>query len=255
MSVLEDRLGWLETFQLASGSHHPDGVACVMEAVAYVAGEPWSDHPICASPIITSFLISWNDAMDDTDRQMLKPYIPRIVGTRTGRGDETTRAWLLTDWLARECAPAFMRFAGLTEQAELLEALAPITSTADARRAQPVLDTARKDAAAACDAATSAATAAAWAAAWTAARAAARAAACDAACDAAARAESWAAAVAAAAARDAARDAACDAAGAPACDAAWDAARAAAGAALAPTVSILQQSALLLLDRMIEVGR
>src|SRR4051812_26835847 len=97
-----------------------------MEAVAYVAGEPWSDRPTCASPVITSFLISWNDAMNDTDRQMLKPYIPRLVGTRTSKKDETIRAWMLTDWLARECAPGFLRLAGLTEQAELVEKLAPL---------------------------------------------------------------------------------------------------------------------------------
>ena len=54
-------------------------------------------------------------------------------------------------------------------------------------------------------------------------------------------------------------DAAWDAAGAAAWDAAWDAARAAAWdaarAALAPTVDGLQKSALILLDRMIEVGK
>ena len=104
--------------------------ACVMEAVSYVAGEPWSDHPRCASPIITSFLIGWNDALHDSDRQILKPYIPRIVGTRTTKADEETRAWMLTDWLARECAPAWLRLAGLTAQAEMLEGLAPLTSAA-----------------------------------------------------------------------------------------------------------------------------
>ena len=75
----------------------------------------------------------------------------------------------------------------------------------------------------------------------------------------AARDAAWAAARDAAwdAARDAARDAAWDAARAAAWAAAWDAARAAAWAAawekLAPTVKLLQSSALLLLDRMIAV--
>jgi hypothetical protein len=243
MSVIEDRLPYLEPLKLGRGSHKPpsNGLvnACVMEAVAYVAGEPFSDHPECASPVITSFLVSWNDAMDDVDRQMLKPYIVRVVGTRTGKRHEEQRAWMLTDWLARECAPAWMRLAGLTGQAESLESLAPLTSAASAREAQPVLDAARKDSAAARDAA------------WDAARAAARAAAWAAAWD-AARAAAWDAARAAA--LDAARAAALDAARAAARAAARDAARDAARAALAPTTRGLQRSALLLLDRMIAVS-
>jgi hypothetical protein len=243
MSVIEDRLPYLEPLKLSRGSHEApsNGMvnACVMEAVSYVAGEPFSDHPECASPVITSFLVSWNDAMNDVDRQMLKPYIVRVVGTRTGKRHEEQRAWMLTDWLARECAPAWMRLAGLTGQAESLESLAPLTSAASAREAQPVLDAARKDSAAARDAA------------WDAARAAARAAAWAAAWD-AARAAAWDAARAAA--LDAARAAALDAARAAARAAARDAARDAARAALAPTTRGLQRSALLLLDRMIAVS-
>ena len=211
MSVIEKRLVYLDGLRLGRGSHDApsNGLveACVMEAVAYVAGEPWSDHPACASPVLRSFLVSWNDSLSDDDRQMLKPYISRLVGTRTTEADETARAWMLTDWLARECAPAWMRLAGLTEQAVALEGLAPLKDGCSARAAQPTLAQARKGSAAA--------GAAAWDAAWDAARAAA-----------------W----------DAARDAARAAARA----AAWD--------ALTPTVAGLQQSALLLLDRMIEVG-
>jgi hypothetical protein len=244
---------WLDHLELVDGAvPGPNGQACVMQAVAYIAEEPWTDHPECASPIITLFLIRWNDAMNDTDRQMLKPYIPRIVGTRTSSADEDARAWMLTDWLARECAPAWLRLAGLTAHAELLEGLAPIVSSRAALDAQPVLESARKGAAAAGDAAAAAARDAAWAAAWDAAGDAAGAAAGDAAWDAAAAA-AWAAAWAAA--RDAAADAAGDAAGDAAWDAAWAAAWAAAVAALAPTVAELQASALLLLDRMIEAGK
>jgi hypothetical protein len=204
MTVVDERLPYIEQLKLSRGSHvsPSNGLveACVMEAVSYVAGEPFSDHPDCASTVITSFLISWNDSMSDKDRQMLKPYIPRLVGTRTTAKDEETRAWMLTDWLARECAPAWMRLAGLIAQAEALEALAPLTSTETARKAQPVLDASRADSAAA---------------------------------------------------GVAARVAAGDAARVAARVAARDAAR----VALAPTVTTLQTSALLLLDRMIEVGR
>ena len=181
MSIIEERLPLLETVTLDAGAHSPDGRFCVMELVAYMAGEPWSASPACASRVITSFLISWNDSLPDDDRQMLKPLVPLVIGTRTTAKDETIRAWMCTDWLARECAPAFLRCAGLTAQAELLETLPPLTSAASAGKAQPALDRARKDSAAAWAAARDAAGdaakaaagdaagAAAWAAAWAAA--------------------------------------------------------------------------------------
>ena len=173
---------WLDALILDRGAHSPDGKACVMEAVAYVAREPWSDNPRCASPIIGSFLRSWNDAMNDEDRQMLKPYITRLVGTRTTEADEEIRAWMITDWLARECAPAWLRLAGLTSNAELLERLAPLTDGDTARSAWDELNAAGAAARAAAGAAAQAAArAAARAAAGAAARAAAGAAAGDAA--------------------------------------------------------------------------
>src|SRR5690348_3612802 len=110
MSIVEDRVSVLETLTLKAGGHKSfEQGACVMEAVAYVAGEPWSDHPQCASPILGSFLRSWNDRLNDTDRQLLKPYIVRLVGTNTGPDDEQTRRWMLLDWLVHEYAPAMFR--------------------------------------------------------------------------------------------------------------------------------------------------
>ncbi len=242
MSILEERLPYLEALQLESGAHYApnNGLvhACVMEAVAYMAGDPWSDHPECASPVLGAFLRSWNDSLSDEDRQMLKPLIPRLVGTKASKAVEEKRAWMATDWLARECAPAFLRLVGLTDHAEALEGLVALTTTKQAVKARPTLAAARAAAeAAAWDAATfaawDAAAAATWSAAWDAA---------------------WAAATAAA--RHAARNAARDAATSAAWDAAWAAARAAAWsaatAALEPTVKQLQASALLLVDRMID---
>ncbi len=251
MTILEERLPYIEALQLESGSHDApnNGLvhACVMEAVAYIAGDPWSDHPECASPVLGAFLRSWNDSLPDEDRQMLKPLIPRLVGTKASKAVEEKRAWMATDWLARECAPAFLRLAGLTEHAEALEGLASLTTTLRAEKAQPALAAARAAGrAAAWDAAWAAGAAArdaGWDAAWAAARAAGRAAAWDAA---------WAAG---AAARDAAWAAGWAAGRAAARAAGWDAAWAAGAAgwdALEPTVKQLQASALLLVGRMIE---
>jgi hypothetical protein len=38
----------LETLVLLKGAHQQKSTEmCIMEAVAYVANEPWSDHPVC----------------------------------------------------------------------------------------------------------------------------------------------------------------------------------------------------------------
>ena len=236
MSIIEDSLALLDTLVLDSGGHEPDGEFCVMEAVAYVAGEPWSDSPECVSPIIAAFLRSWNDGLPDDERQMLKPYITRVIGTKTTKAAEDKRAWMATDWLVRECAPAYLRLAGLTEYAEKLERLAALTTAKRAEKAQPTISAASKASAAARAAAGDAAGAAAG----------------D-----AARAAAW----------DAARAAAGAAAGAAASKtkggyhAKYAAARKAADAVFAEhdlfgdTTKALRTSALLLLDRMIEVGR
>jgi len=256
-----DKLHQITT--LAHGAHTPkEGAMCAMEAAAYIAGEPWSDHPKCVSPVIAAFMRSWNDALPDADRtRLLLPLIPDTIGTRTTGADEQTRAWMATDWIVRVQAPAWLRLAGLTEHAQALESCARIVDAVTAQAGQPKIDAARDAAwaqagqpkidasrAAARDAAWSAA----WDAAWSAARAAAGAAAWDAARD-AARDAAWSAAGAAAgaaawdAAWDAARDAARDAAGSAAADA--------ARVDLAPTVAMLQASAQDLVRRMCAVGR
>ena len=245
MTINTERLAQVTT--LKSGSHEPNDDAnfCVMEAVAYVAGEPWSDHPACTCPVITAVMVSWNDSLpnDDDRARLLLPLIPALVGTRGSKALETRRANMTADWYIRVHTPAWLRLAGLTTQAEALEAFPEITDFAKAPTLKPTLNAIRKDAAAARSAAGDAAEDAAWAAAWAAARAAAGDAARAAAGD-AARAAAWAAARAAAraAAMDAARAAARDAAGAEAGAAAMD--------ALAPTVAALQESAVDLVKRM-----
>src|SRR5689334_12851774 len=130
----------LATVVLAQGAHTPNGVVCVMELASQLADEPWSDHPTCVSPVIAQFLRSWNDALADGPRQMLKPYALKVIGTNTGAQDEETRAWLVTDWLVRVQAPAWLQLAGLTEQAGALRNLPALTSSDIARGVQSALD-------------------------------------------------------------------------------------------------------------------
>jgi hypothetical protein len=207
---------------LLSGAH-PSAEAgmCVMEAVAYVAGERHSDHPTCACPVVSDFLRAWNDALpdDDTRTRLLTPLIPKLIDSKSTRAVERKRSWLAFDWLIREQAPAWLALVeSLREHEAALRGLLPVISSSRVQVSSAAIFAARDASAAARDAAWAAARDAAWA---------------------------------------AARDAARDAAWAAARDAAWAAARDAAWAAatnrLAPIVASLQPSALLLVERMLAV--
>ena len=152
---------------------HPEGQkgavdACVMEAVAYVAGEPWSDRPACASPICTSFAISLNDVIEDDERrtELLKPLIPLLAGSRTNDADELKRSYLALDWLIRVYLPTWLSLVpALATNASALLELPPITDASGfGASVQELLQGSRRRSAAAGDAAWDAAGAAAGAA-------------------------------------------------------------------------------------------
>lgn len=218
----QERWAAAQNISLGHGSHNSmDEGSCVMELVSYVAGEPWADHPQCACPVITEFMIAWNDSLPgDADRdRLLKPLIPLIVGTRSTKEVEEHRSYLALDWLVRVFAPKWLDLVPVLHgHAQALRNLNAIADMAGAAAAGKRVN-----------------------AAWAVARAAS-----------ARYAARYAAGAAAArdAARDAAWDAALDAAGAAA-------ARAAAGdaamAALKPTTEFLQDSAVDLVRRMIAV--
>ena len=174
----------LDELILKEGSHSRRGKesVCLMEAVAWVAGEKHSDRPQCVSPVLSAFGRAWNDGMrSDEEREQLKQYIPQLIGTAGDPDADERRAWMATDWLVRVYTPAWLRLAGLSDQADTLAALQPIANAAYAASVQGELDrvagaaSAARSAArsAAASAARSAAASAAWSAAWSAARSAA----------------------------------------------------------------------------------
>lgn len=143
---------------------HPEGAGpahgvCAMEAAAYIAGEPWSDHPQCVCPVIGAFMRAWNDALPDDERRtaLLLPLIPQTIGTRGSDALANRRATMAADWLVRVHTPAWLRPAGLTAHADTLAGLPEITDFAATPALMPALKAARKDAAAAWDAAGAAA--------------------------------------------------------------------------------------------------
>ena len=216
MKLTNEQVNQLLTIDLKHGGHGSfEHGTCAMEAVAYVTGEPFSDHPKCVCPVIAAFLRSWNDALGDEPRnRLIRPLLPLVVGTRGSRDLETRRANRICDWLIQVYTPAFLRLVPSLEDDAI--ALASCSGWQDENKPWK---TAKDNAVAA----TVAARVAAWYAAWDAARDAARVAATD-------------------AAGVAARDAAGVAAGA--------AAGVAAGVALEPTVTRLQASVVELIEEL-----
>ena len=182
MIVQASRLTEVEQWHLYSGAHAEDAhKACVMEAVCYVAGEEWSDSPVCACPVIGEFMRNWNDSLPDNETRdrLLKPLIARLVDSKSTAAVEERRSYMALDWLVRVHTPKFLDLVPSLQQHALnLRNHEEIADMAGAVAAGKLTKAAW---AAARAAARAAAGAAAWAAAWDAARDAARAAARDAA--------------------------------------------------------------------------
>ena len=102
LATVTERLAKIAVLQRGVHPSFADGV-CVMEAVAYVCGEPFSDHPACVCPVITAFMSSWNDDLpDDHERtRLLAPLILRIIGSRSTPAVEQLRADLAFGWFAQ----------------------------------------------------------------------------------------------------------------------------------------------------------
>ncbi len=68
---------------------------CILEAVAYVAGEKHSDHPECACPVITTCAIDINDWIYEEDDELrtkaLRPLINAIIDTKSNLKIEAQR--------------------------------------------------------------------------------------------------------------------------------------------------------------------
>ncbi|KST59841.1 hypothetical protein AO398_16270 [Methylobacterium sp. GXS13] len=231
MRVDSERLAHLTTLAVGPNAGPNQGL-CALEAVAYLAGEPHSDQPACVSPSIAAFIRAWSDGLPQAERDgLILPLVPRLVGTNGSEALERRRIALVADWLVRSHVPAWFRLAKLNVEADELADQAELTDVADLASLCDHLKRARKRAAVAnltLRQTGSAVRAAAW----------------DATQQAA-----WITV------RDALEEA-----GPPILAAGWDAAYAAAYAAtraygkapLEPTQRMLQQSALALVERLID---
>jgi hypothetical protein len=85
-----------QTVRLSRGKHSsPEQGACVMELASMLAGEPFSDHPQSVCPVIGALLRSYNDRVDNGQRQLLLDCASHVIGSRASQGVEDARADLL----------------------------------------------------------------------------------------------------------------------------------------------------------------
>jgi len=145
----------LATLRLGHGTIGPN--PCVMQAIAKITGDTktmrettrhvaiqdaeWAgrttDRPSCMDPALTTLGITINDSLFDDDRQRLRAFIPRLIGTRDD-GHANARAIValntFREWIIVH-APE--------EVADLARAIPPITSAADARESGDAASRAR----------------------------------------------------------------------------------------------------------------
>ena len=123
MTIIAERLSQYDALHLDKGSHSDfDDGHCAMEVVAWLAGEGHTDAPDCASPVLRRYTIALNDRWPDERRQLLKPYLPRMVGT-SGDGKDEIREQIARRFLITDLLGPWLRLAGMDEQAEALSAL------------------------------------------------------------------------------------------------------------------------------------
>ena len=124
--IIESRLAeLLDRGILARGGHSAySGHRCANEWVAYIAGEPHTAAPACVSPVLRRYTMTLNDRWDDAQRQLLKPYLPRMLGTQ-GDGLDGVRINLARQALATDLLPAWLRLAGMDAEAAALAASTP----------------------------------------------------------------------------------------------------------------------------------
>ncbi|MEO6604317.1 MAG: hypothetical protein ABIN55_01765 [Aeromicrobium sp.] len=123
VQINPEKLAKLDELQLDHGSHRDfEAGHCAMEVVAWLADEGHTDAPQCASPVLTRYLIRLNDRWDAEQRQVLKPYLIRTIGTG-GDGKDALREKIAAEWATRSLLGPWLRLAGLNDEADALAAV------------------------------------------------------------------------------------------------------------------------------------
>jgi hypothetical protein len=127
----------------------------LLELASWLGHEPHSDVPRGVSPVLSAYARWYASGLGPAERQHLKPYAARLVGTR-GPGlppapwrplgtTEEARAWRAADWLAREQAAAWLDAAGLGTVADQLRRVRRLADGSHRVRQLKLLDGALDD--------------------------------------------------------------------------------------------------------------
>jgi hypothetical protein len=80
-------------YTLSVGGHaDPQHGRCAMEWIAFLCGEPHSARPKGVSDYMRHIMIYLNDQLGDQQRQRLRPYLTRCIGTVDDGHEEMRRA-------------------------------------------------------------------------------------------------------------------------------------------------------------------
>jgi hypothetical protein len=130
----------LDRVVLEAGPHRSRGDRLsILELVSWLDGQPHSDEPARVSPCAAAFVGQWAADLDPTSRQRLIPRAPSLVGSAGDGSLESERRWAVAEWLAYDQAPAWLRLAGLTDVADLLDQLGPLDDEAELLQAVTLL--------------------------------------------------------------------------------------------------------------------
>lgn len=83
---------------------HPANGACLFDAGMWLVYGRIGDEPPCSCPVIRRYGIGLNDNMDDEQRQLLKPFILRIVGNRDPAAEPERLHYIVLE-TARQVVP------------------------------------------------------------------------------------------------------------------------------------------------------
>lgn len=99
----------LEHFPIERGDHaYREEGLCALEMVAWVEGEEHSDTPESVCAVIGSFIRRWNDDMgSDLEREILRPILPRLIGTADNRETKRRSGQFMT-WLINKQIPSWI---------------------------------------------------------------------------------------------------------------------------------------------------
>lgn len=77
-----------------------------------------------ASPVLAEWFLGWDESFGRQDPGGL--YAQRLVGSLGTTDQEVRRQWLVLDWIVRAATPIWLRAAGLSQEADRLEASRPV---------------------------------------------------------------------------------------------------------------------------------